>query len=171
MGKMMQKAQNIPGFNPIEAGKGPAAGQGLEAGPALVARIQAEAALKAAQAAGGEAPEVKANTNTSTVQIPCPPEKIGRIVGPKGATLKMITEKTGVDRIDTQDGMVTIIGDADAVRKAEVACKEMIEKGFMSLAFENFNEQTVMVHPTAFPNIIGSKGAIIMALKKELVVE
>merc|ERR1712113_427328 len=123
--------------------------------------------------AAGQAPEVevKATTNSSSVQIPCPPEKIGRIVGPKGATLKMITEKTGVDRIDTTDGMVTIIGEADAVRMAEVAVKEMIEKGFMSLAYDNFNEATVMVHPICFPNIIGQKGAIIMKLKAELGVE
>merc|ERR1712113_651433 len=123
--------------------------------------------------AAGQAPEVevKATTNSSSVQIPCPPEKIGRIVGPKGATLKMITEKTGVDRIDTTDGMVTIIGDVDAVKKAEVAVKEMIEKGFMSLAYDNFNEATVMVHPIVFPNIIGQKGAIIMKLKQELKVE
>merc|ERR1719373_1394118 len=96
-------------------------------------------------AGGGEVvEEVKTSANTSSAAIPCPPEKIGRIVGPKGATLKMITEKTGVDRIDTTDGMVTIIGEVDAVKKAEVACKEMIEKGFMSLAFDNFNEGTVM---------------------------
>merc|ERR1719277_1895475 len=107
----------------------------------------------------------------TTTQIPCPPEKIGRIVGPKGATLEMLKQKTGVDRVDTTDGMVTIVGEPDAVRKAEVACKEMIEKGFMSIQFENFGEQTVMVHPVNFPDIIGQKGAIIMELKKELKVE
>merc|ERR1712050_488004 len=69
------------------------------------------------------------------------------------------------------DGMVTIIGEVDAVKKAEVACKEMIDKGFMSLAFENFNESSVMVHPVHFPNLIGQKGAIIMKLKQELNVE
>merc|ERR1719277_593548 len=107
----------------------------------------------------------------TTTQIPCPPEKIGRIVGPKGATLEMLKQKTGVDRVDTTDGMVTIVGEPDAVRKAEVAVKEMIEKGFMSIQFDNFGEQAVMVHPVHFPNIIGQKGAIIMELKKELKVE
>merc|ERR1712176_1512637 len=140
------------------------------AGPALIAKIQAEAEARA-KAGQVETVEVKTSANSSTVQIPCPPEKIGRIVGPGGATLKMITEKTGVDRIDTTDGVVTIIGDTDAVKKAEVAVKEMIEKGFMSLAYDNFNEQAVMVHPVHFPNIIGQKGAIIMELKKELKVE
>merc|ERR1711920_721090 len=122
MGKQLQKAQNIPGFHPVaETGGKAAANQGMEAGPALVARIQAEAAAKAKAAGAGEVvEEVKTSANASSAAIPCPPEKIGRIIGPGGATLKMITEKTGVDRIDTTDGMVTIIGDADSVRKAEV---------------------------------------------------
>lgn len=47
----------------------------------------------------------------------------------------------------------------------------MIEKGFMSLAYDNFNESSVMVHPVHFPNLIGQKGAIIMKLKSELGVE
>merc|ERR1719291_863921 len=120
--KQLQKAQNIPGFNPVQDKSGkPAASQGMEAGPALVARIQAEAAAKAKAAGAGEVvEEVKTTANSSSAAIPCPPEKIGRIIGPGGATLKMITEKTGVDRIDTTDGLVTIIGDADAVKKAEM---------------------------------------------------
>merc|ERR1712203_300236 len=83
----------------------------------------------------------------------------------------MLTEKTGVDRIDTTGEVVTIVGDADAVSKCERAVKEMIEKGFMSIAFDNFDEATVMVHPVHFPNLIGQKGAIIMQIKKELKVE
>jgi hypothetical protein len=62
----------------------------------------------------------------------------------------MITEKIGVDRIDTTGDVCVIIGEPAAVAKAEVAIKELIDKGFMSLAFDNFNEQTVMVHPSNF---------------------
>merc|ERR1712151_1075297 len=107
---------------------------------------------------GAEATEVKVSANTSTATVPCPPETIARIVGPKGATLKMLTEKTGVDRIDTTGDVVTIIGEPEAVKKAEAAVREMIDKGFMSIAYDNFNEQSVMVPPICFPDIIGPKG-------------
>jgi len=141
--KQLAKAQHIPGFNPVADTKGnPAANQGMAVGASLVAKIQAEAAARAAVAGSGEVTETKSSANLTTTQIPCPPEKIGRIVGPKGATLEMLKQKTGVDRVDTTDGMVTIVGEPDAVRKAEVAVKEMIEKGFMSIQFDNFGEQT-----------------------------
>jgi len=165
----------IPGLNPIDPTKAKAGEtavpQGMMAGSALVAKIQADAAAKAAAGQPTAETEVTVNKNVSTATIPCPPEKIGRIIGPQGKTLKMLTEKTGVDRIDTSGEVVTIIGDPEAVQKCETAVKEMIEKGFMAIAFDNFNEQSIMVHPICFPDIIGSKGAIIMKIKQELKVE
>jgi transcription antitermination factor NusA-like protein len=162
-----------PGASFVQkAPKGGAKGKAKAGEPAVSQLVTAVPAVKVAVAAGGaEAPETKGAENSHTESIPVPPEKIGRIIGPKGATLKMIFEKTGLDRIDTQRDVWTIIGEAGAVAKAAVAIRELIEKGFMSLAFDNFNEQTVMVHPSNFPDIIGSKGAIIRKMKEELKVE
>jgi len=102
---------------------------------------------------------------TATVKIP--DNKIGWVIGPKGVTIAMIKEKTGVKTVDTQGDVCTIIGEKEAVGLAEHAVKELIEKGFTSLAYENFQEHGVMVHPCHYPNIIGEKGCIIQAIKKE----
>ncbi|CAE8599879.1 unnamed protein product [Polarella glacialis] len=52
-----------------------------------------------------------------------------------------------------------------------MAIKELIEKGFMSLAYADFKEDGVQVLPSSFPDIIGKQGIIIRKLKEELGVE
>ena len=42
--------------------------------------------------------------------------------------------------------------------------RELIEKGYMSLAFEDFKQEEVNVSPDAIPSIIGSRGAIIQVM-------
>lgn len=104
-----------------------------------------------------------------TLSIECPEEKIGRVIGPKGVNLAKITEKSGCDRIDTSgEGVFTVMGSAESVKIAEAALRELIEKGYMSLAYDDFAEMSVLVHPSCFPDLIGKGGAIIQAIKKEL---
>merc|ERR1712013_903840 len=67
--------------------------------------------------------------------------------------------------------MFTAIGKPEQVAIAEAALKELIEKGYTSLAFDNFSDIAVMVHPSAFPDLIGQQGAIIRKLKESLKVE
>jgi len=119
-------------------------------------------------AAGKEEQAPEKTGPTSVVTVAVPEEKIGRIIGPKGANLKAIQEKCGVSRIDTTGEMFTISGDPKGVAMAEAALNELVEKGYTSLFFENFEEDFVMVHPSAFPDLIGKQGAIIRALKEQL---
>eukprot|EP00971_Amphidinium_carterae_P298716 5934726-Amphidinium_carterae.1 len=101
----------------------------------------------------------------ASAQVKIPESKIGRVIGPKGANIKLITEKTGINRIDTTGELVTITGPKEAVAMAENAINELIEKGYMSLAFDDFTESFVNVHPSGFPDLIGKKGAVIREIK------
>merc|ERR1719159_2292329 len=91
-------------------------------------------------AAKGEAPEKAAEGNATTVTITVPESKIGIVIGPKGAKIKMIQEKTGVTRIDTTGEIFTISGPPDAVSEAQDAIKSLIEKGYTHLSYDNFSE-------------------------------
>merc|ERR1719171_1971361 len=150
---------SIPGMSQTKAEKKDAAAAAATAAPAAPVAPQAQEEVKEAAKPG------------SIVTIAVPENKIGRIIGPKGATLKMLQEKTGVSRIDTTGEMFTITGEPNAVAMAETAMREMIEKGYMSLAFDNFEEASVQVHPSAFPDLIGKQGAVIRKIKEELKAE
>jgi len=97
--------------------------------------------------------------------------KIGRLIGPGGKNLIMIKEKTGVSRIDTEEKTFTCVGEADAVARAIAALKELNDKGFTTLAYESFDEVTVMAGTSSFPDLIGKQGAIVREMKDKLGVE
>jgi len=127
-------------------------------------------ATGAAAPAAAEAAKVKAEPAfSSTIKVP--EAKIGRVIGPKGANIKLITEKTGCTKIDTSGDVVTITGSPEAVSQAEHAIQELMDKGFMSMAFENYAEFPIMVHPSVFPDLIGKGGCVIKAIKEALKVE
>merc|ERR1719469_979985 len=65
--------------------------------------------------------------NSSSVTVNVPENRIGVVIGPNGATIKLIQEKTGVSRIDTAGNIFTIMGKPDAVAEAHAAVKELIE--------------------------------------------
>merc|ERR1711904_186057 len=98
-------------------------------------------------------------------------DHIGRIVGPKGATLKMMQEASEC-RIDINDTVVTITGPEDGMPVAVTAIKELCEKGFCGLAYgADFQEQSMQVHPIYFSELIGKEGKVIRAIKDKLKVE
>eukprot|EP00933_Yihiella_yeosuensis_P026610 TRINITY_DN2066_c0_g1_i6.p1 TRINITY_DN2066_c0_g1~~TRINITY_DN2066_c0_g1_i6.p1 ORF type:complete len:354 (-),score=109.59 TRINITY_DN2066_c0_g1_i6:121-1062(-) len=135
-------------------------------------QVLANVAAKAAAARkADEAAQKEADKNTTTCTVKVPEAKIGIVIGPKGSKLKMIQEKSGVTRIDTSGEIFTITGPPGTVQVAEMAIRELIDKGFMSLQYDNFTEDFVKVHPTSFPDLIGKQGAIIRKLKEELDVE
>jgi len=152
--------QHIPGMS------APAAAQMSQSKTAQIV-----SALASAGAAGATEADKKPTERMETISVSCPDEKIGRVIGPKGANLKLIQEKTGISKIDSSDGVFTATGKPEQVAIAEVALKELIEKGYTSLAYENFSDMAVMVHPSAFPDLIGSGGVIIRKMKEALKVE
>jgi len=119
-------------------------------------------------AAADNGPAVKAPSDNSTsVSIKVPENKIGWVVGPKGANIKLITEKCGLKTFDMAGDECTLIGPPDAVSMAANAVHQLLEKGFMSLSYEDYAEDGVMCHSSLFPDIIGSKGCIIQEIKKQ----
>merc|ERR1719282_781478 len=98
-------------------------------------------------------------------------DKIGIVIGPKGEKIKLIQEKTGATRIETSQDVFTITGTAAAAAQAKAAIEDLIDKGYTALAYENFSEGEIPVHPSRFPDLIGQKGAVIIEIKKELGVE
>jgi len=125
---------------------------------------------------GGDAPqeekrEPKYTGPETTDAVPIEPSHIGRIVGPKGATLKMIQENSDC-KLDVQQDTVTITGPEDGMPVAVQAIKELCEKGFCGLSYgSDFQEQAMNVHPIYFSELIGKDGAVIRAIKDQLKVE
>jgi rRNA processing protein Krr1/Pno1 len=162
--------QVIPGMMPPEA----VAAQmkaGAKAGPKANQSVAVVGvSVAAAQDKGKEPEKAAVEKFTATCRIP-DEKKIGWVVGPGGKTINMIKEKTGVPTIDIAGLVVTIIGDKQGVLDAEIAINQLIEKGYCSLAYDNYEEAGVMVHPQYFHQIIGEKGCIITAIKKEAKVE
>jgi predicted RNA-binding protein YlqC (UPF0109 family) len=115
--------------------------------------------------------EDEEDTEEVVASIELPDGSLGKVIGPRGAKIKMVSEKTGVTRIDTMGGLCTITGPPEAVEKAEVAVKELIAKGYCSLSYDDFQEIGVMVPYSCFPDIIGKQGSVIQALKESLNVE
>jgi len=138
----------------------------VKAVSAYSATVPVVAAAKAAE----EKP-VEVSDGSVTGQVKIDPAKIGRVIGPKGANITLIKEKTGVKTIDTAGELCSIVGQPSEVALAIAAITELMEKGYMSLAFEDFEEDGVQCHPSCFPDLIGKGGAVIQAIKKEAKVE
>eukprot|EP00746_Dinoflagellata_sp_MGD_P161124 gnl/MRDRNA2_/MRDRNA2_88164_c0_seq1.p1 gnl/MRDRNA2_/MRDRNA2_88164_c0~~gnl/MRDRNA2_/MRDRNA2_88164_c0_seq1.p1 ORF type:complete len:408 (+),score=113.86 gnl/MRDRNA2_/MRDRNA2_88164_c0_seq1:115-1338(+) len=98
-------------------------------------------------------------------------DHVGRIVGPKGATMKMIQEASEC-KIDINGEVVTITGPEDGIPVAVTAVKELCEKGFCGLTYgADFREEGMQVHPIYFSELIGKEGKVIRAIKEHLKVE
>jgi len=145
----------------------PSAAQ-VKAASATTSQSVTASAKDLAKAAEGEG-EKASTEKKDTAVVECEEKFIGRVIGKAGANLAKITEKSGCDRIDTSgEGVFTVVGSPERVKIAEAALRELIEKGYMSLAYDDFSEVSVLVHPSCFPDLIGKQGAIIQAIKKEL---
>mmetsp|Transcript_48059 Transcript_48059/g.114208 ORF Transcript_48059/g.114208 Transcript_48059/m.114208 type:complete len:532 (+) Transcript_48059:101-1696(+) len=163
--------KRVPGMAPEPAptkGASQSVSQSVANTGKEVAIANAAATVAAKEEAGKTEP---ANSGMDTVQVKVPEAKIGRVIGPKGANINLIKEKTGISRIDTTGELVTIVGSKESVAMAESAINELIEKGYMSLSFDDFTESSVNVHPSGFPDLIGKKGAVIREIKDKVGVE
>lgn len=106
------------------------------------------------------------------VKIPLPQNRIGVIVGPGGANITLLKEKTLVTRIDTGGGFCTIVGlEKEQVDECAKAVKDLIEKGYSELQYEDFSEQHISAVPSSFAELIGPKGSIVKCIKENLAVE
>merc|ERR1712151_1174418 len=65
----------------------------------------------------------------------------------------------------------SLSGPATAVSLAEKAIKELAEKGYTSLSFEDFSENAIMVPNGCLADIIGKEGKVVRKIKEALKVE
>lgn len=149
-------------------GTSAAAQAALEKAHAAVAASVAEATAAAAAAAAAKAGTAVPIAPLHSASVQVPEAKIGAVIGPRGKNIKTIQDTLGV-KIDTLGGTWTITGpEKEGVLKAEVAVKELKEKGYMSMSFEDFKEDSVMVSSSSVSDIIGTKGAVISKIKEDL---
>jgi len=133
---------------------------------AVTAAVAVASAAAVAEKENNQPAQPAVITHTATVKIP--EARIGVVIGPKGATIKMIQEKTGAKLDTSSSDSCMITGGAQEVAQAEIAVKELIEKGYTALQYDDFQEHFVAVHPSAFPDIIGKQGCVIRKIKDEL---
>jgi len=137
-------------------------------GPSVVAAKVVSQSVNAQVAVAPVEETAKPDSHSATVHVP--ENKAGIVIGPKGSKLKLIQEKTET-RIDTSGTDFTITGSVQGVAIAEQAIKDLVTKGYTSLAYDDFQENFVMVARESFPDLIGKKGAVVVALKEALGVE
>ena len=98
-------------------------------------------------------------------------KKIGGVIGPKGATLHAIQDKTDVTINTPKDRNgsevpVTVTGPAEGVAAAVKIIKDLNTKGYSkSLEGDNFNESAVNVKSSKLSDLIGKNGACIRAIQ------
>jgi len=166
-------AQHIPGMT-VSAEKAANTASKTSTSQAVTATAVASVAAVAEKEAGPKTAEVKI-LHSATVKIP---DRVGRdgkktsmigiLIGPGGSMIKLIQEKTGAKLDTSSSDVCTIQGSSDEVAAAESAVKELLEKGYTALQYEDFHEHFVAVHPSAFPDIIGKEGCVIRKIKEEL---
>eukprot|EP00927_Polykrikos_kofoidii_P016349 TRINITY_DN17381_c0_g1_i1.p1 TRINITY_DN17381_c0_g1~~TRINITY_DN17381_c0_g1_i1.p1 ORF type:complete len:285 (-),score=75.30 TRINITY_DN17381_c0_g1_i1:308-1042(-) len=106
-----------------------------------------------------------------TVEVYVPQSVRRRAIGRDGAVLKMLMEKTGVTNIDTKTGFFQITGPEKGARKAAEAFQELRDKGFMSIAYDDFKEDFIEAKQGRVPDLIGPKGSVIQQIKSAFNVE
>lgn len=150
--------------------------QGQSAPQAGVATSQSPQAAVSAPSAAVPAVVVPVVTVTS---VDVQTQKMGAIIGPKGATLHAIQDATETQintnsKVQPKGGAenaglttVTVSGHPDGVKKAVKAINELATKGYcLLLSGENFQESFIMVDTKFLPDIIGKSGANIRAIQE-----
>ena len=98
-----------------------------------------------------------------------PDDKMGHIIGPSGAYIKAIQDKTktriNLPDKDSGSSRVTIVGKKDDVRSARLAIKELLTDGYSPLTHENFVKREVAFPADKLHVLIGSKGQTIKSIQ------
>lgn len=155
-----------------DAKAAPAAAEPVKEAPAPAPTVADVSVLSAAVAAKAEEKKEEApKENLATVSIKVPEGKVARIIGPKGSNINLIKEKTGIKTFEMNGEDCTLVGEPEAVERAEIAVREIIEKGYLSLAYENFGESKVDCPKIDISQIVGPGGDTIKKIKEECKVE
>jgi len=143
-------------------------------------------------AASGSAAAPESTKVSVTVTIDA--SRVGIIIGPKGATMNLIQEKTGTkldvnapkleekaagsqfrpvvggkSKSTAKATVVITEGSSEGQKAAKKAILELADRGYATLLqAEGFGESSVGVHPRFLSEIVGTGGKIIKAIQSEL---
>lgn len=94
-----------------------------------------------------------------TLHLRCDPKVFGRVIGPKGATIKRIQSDSGARvSLDKQSGMIEIVGQDDMqVRRARAMIVAIVQAPSMEISCPR----------EALGQIIGTRGSHIKAVQKD----
>jgi rRNA processing protein Krr1/Pno1 len=119
------------------------------------------------------APAAPAAPVETKITVMVESKKIGVVIGPKGTTLQLIQNKTAT-KIDipqraegtTAPAKVTVTGEPEGCQDAKKCIEDMCSKGYSAMLMgDDFLETSVDVHPMYISHLIGSKGAVIRAIR------
>ena len=101
--------------------------------------------------------------------VSVPEDKVGHIIGPSGAYIKAIQDKTktriNLPEKDSGSSRVTIVGKKEDVRNARLAIKELLTDGYSPLTHDGFVKREVAFPADKLHVLIGSKGQTIKSIQ------
>ena len=132
-----------------------------------------------------------AATNGASLSVTIDASRIGIIIGPKGATMNAIQEKTGTkldvnapklddakpssagnNRSGSKKQTATVViteGTSETRQLAKTTVLDLADRGYAALLqAEGFGESSVSVHPRFLSEIVGPGGKIIKAIQSNL---
>jgi rRNA processing protein Krr1/Pno1 len=119
--------------------------------------------------------EVDVGPTKPSTTVTVDPKKIGAVIGPKGATMKHIEEVSGcklrtIDRdpdVQAKSAQIHVEGpDVESVREACRLVTELCSKGYsVKLQGGDFIEAFVEVNSRNIPDLVGSGGVVVKALR------
>jgi len=166
-----------------------------EAWETIPKKTKKKKGVKKPQVAVADTSKIPAPAETKvTTSVSIDASRVGIIIGPKGATMNAIQEKTGT-KLDvnapkpdekTSGGSnqfrpvvggknkakATVViseGSTEGQKAAKKAILELADRGYATLLqAEGFGESSVSVHPRFLSEIVGPGGKIIKAIQSEL---
>jgi len=130
-----------------------------------------------------------AATNGASLSVTIDASRIGIIIGPKGATMNAIQEKTGTkldvnapklddtkpsgnNQRSSKKQTATVViteGTSETRQLAKTTILDLADRGYAALLqAEGFGESSVSVHPRFLSEIVGPGGKIIKAIQSNL---
>ena len=155
-------AADLEGWETIEATK-PTKSQ--------LAKASATAAAPAQSGKGHKQESIPSSERPLTEEVIIPTKHHALIIGPKGATLNLLTSGSGavidMPKRDTASAKITITGTPAQVAVAKNAIQSLADRGFSNLTHPGTLSDDITVEPTNIGVIVGPNGATLRTIQEK----
>jgi len=114
---------------------------------------------------------MRAEMAGTTYEMPVNPSSYGIIIGPKGATLMTIQEKTlakiDIPKKDSDKKTVTISGSPEAIQACKKAINDLLTKGFSAVTDPGVSSSSISVPSAVLGSVIGPRGMHIQVIQQK----